>query len=106
MESVGEGKVLNPGGAGVTLSFQDDGELSWLTVGLAFDGVDCGGSLCALSCGSRWTGDEELAEKAGVTIWEDGTDADAGANDLFHDTLGKGGHCLSFREDVSLSMDG
>ena len=33
-------------------------------------------------------------------------DADAGANDLFHDALGKGGRCLSFRKDAGLSMDG
>ena len=43
----------NPGGAGITLSFRDDVELSLSTMGLAFGGMDCGGSLCTLSSGKR-----------------------------------------------------
>ena len=43
----------NPGGVGVASSFQDDGEPSLSTMGLAFDGMDCGDSLCALSSGKR-----------------------------------------------------
>ena len=48
-----EAEGCNPGGVGVASSFRDNVEPSLSTVELAFDGVDCGGSLCALSSGKR-----------------------------------------------------
>ena len=82
----------NPGGVGGMSSVKDDGWSSLRTVGLAFDEVVCGHSLCMLN-GKCCESNGQCRERGVLCTRDDGKDGDADVNvdadDLSIDILGK-----------------
>ena len=81
----------DPESVGVVFSLEDSVWYSLPPVGLVSDGIDCGRSgcsLCALS-GRCCDSNEQHREQGVAFAWDDETNADTDADDLFSVAAGK-----------------
>jgi len=67
---------------------KDNAQPSLPPVGLVFDGIDGGRSLCTLN-GRRCDSNGQYGEQGVLSIWDVEINPDMGANDFFDVMLGK-----------------